>query len=147
MADTNSHPQIGCALLDDNPASSQLLSTWITRQGFGPCRISKDPYEGLRELMIVAQAGQKPRFIICRLGMRSCSAIDVLQTLRRIAEWNSVPILILREEDTDTSTQAKEQQRELLASGASSFIEWPLTEANLAEVLTRAVSGPSNSVP
>ena len=137
MADSISQSQATIALLDDNPASSGLIAAWLHRLGLGPCLTWKDPYEGLRTLMIEAQNGKQPRIVICRSAMRTCSAVDVIHTLRRIPGWSQIPILILREHEDVSEKSDHNSQHALLEAGATEFLEWPTTESDLLRALSR----------
>ena len=78
--------------------------------------------------------GKKPDLMIVDINMPEVSGLDLVEFLRRRAEWKSMPIVILSSEAGDTMVD------KALRYGADSYITKPVTLEELEASIEEAFS-------
>jgi len=78
--------------------------------------------------------GKKPDLMIVDINMPEVSGLDLVEFLRRRAEWKNMPIVILSSEAADTMVD------KALRYGADSYITKPVTLEELEASLDEAFS-------
>src|SRR5574339_507656 len=79
-------------------------------------------------------SGKKPDLMIVDINMPEVSGLDLVEFLRRRAEWKNMPIVILSSEAADTVVD------KALRYGADSYVTKPVTLEELGASLEEAFS-------
>ena len=77
-------------------------------------------------------AGKQPDLLILDINMPEVSGIDMLEFLRRRAEWNDLPIIMLSTEAADVTVD------QALALGADAYAMKPVTIEELEKAMSQA---------
>jgi CheY-like chemotaxis protein len=78
-------------------------------------------------------AGQQPELIILDINMPEVSGLDMLEFVRRRAEWKDVPVVMLSTEAADVTVDRA------LALGADGYVSKPVTIEELEKVMNSAL--------
>ncbi len=77
-------------------------------------------------------AGERPDLLLLDINMPEVSGLDMLEFLRRRAEWKQLPILMLSTEAADVTVD------KALALGADGYVSKPVTIEELEKALNAA---------
>ena len=73
--------------------------------------------------------GKIPELMIVDINMPEVSGLDLIEFLRRRVEWQSIPIIMLSSEASDTIVE------EALSAGADTYVTKPVTLEELEKAL------------
>lgn len=90
-------------------------------------------YPNARAAAQALLAGQKPMLMILDINMPEISGLDLLEFVRRRAEWRQVPILMLSTEAADVTVDRA------LELGADGYVTKPVTVEELQQALNTAL--------
>lgn len=77
-------------------------------------------------------AGKQPDLIILDINMPEVSGMDLLEFLRRRAEWKSLPVLMLSSEASDVTID------KAMEMGADGYVSKPVTIQELEKAMNTA---------
>lgn len=78
-------------------------------------------------------AGGRPDLMILDINMPEVSGLDMLEFLRRRAEWKDLPVIMLSTEAADVTVD------KAMALGADGYVSKPVTIEELEQVLNMAL--------
>ncbi|MBI3738465.1 MAG: response regulator [Chloroflexi bacterium] len=78
-------------------------------------------------------AGGQPDLMILDINMPEVSGLDMLEFLRRRAEWKDLPVIMLSTEAADVTVD------KAMALGADGYVSKPVTIEELEQVLNMAL--------
>lgn len=84
-------------------------------------------------------AGECPDLMILDINMPEVTGIDLLEFVRRRAQWNHLPIIMLSSDSTDV------QVDQAMALGADAYIFKPVTIEELETAIQQAVKKRSSN--
>ena len=99
-------------------------------------RVAKHEARGFPNAQAAAQAllaGQCPELMIVDINMPQVSGLDLLEFVRRRAEWRQVPILMLSTEAADVTID------KAMELGADGYVTKPVTIDELERALASAM--------
>ena len=79
-------------------------------------------------------SGRKPDLMVVDINMPEISGLDLVEFLRRHAEWLEIPIIMLSSETTDTMVD------KALEMGADTYVTKPVTMEELEKAMIDAFS-------
>ena len=87
---------------------------------------------GARPAAQALMAGKQPDLLILDINMPEVTGIDMLEFLRRRAEWKDLPIIMLSSEAADVTVD------QALALGADAYAMKPVTIEELEKAMSQA---------
>lgn len=90
-------------------------------------------FPGARKAVQALLAGQRPDLILLDINMPEISGLDLLEFIRRRAEWNRLAIVMLSTEAADVTVD------QALALGADGYVTKPATIEELERALNAAL--------
>ncbi len=99
-------------------------------------RVARHESQGFLNARRAAQAllaGQRPDLMLLDINMPEVSGLDLLEFVRRRAEWNQLPILMLSTEAADVTVDRA------MVLGADGYITKPVTIEELERALKLAM--------
>lgn len=121
-------------IIDDDDEMSHAVKLMLTLL---ECDVTT--YRSARDASSVLQSGERPDAVLLDINMPEVSGIDMLEFIRRQANLERLPVIMLSSETTDV------QVDEAMEKGASGFLFKPVTldelEAALQEHVHLKASG------
>jgi CheY-like chemotaxis protein len=116
-------------IVEDKPASRELLRTVLERQGYGVAEAEDgdDALVKLREYV--------PDLVLLDLQMPARNGYDVLKEIRKDPRLAQVPVVAI------TANAMPEDREKVLAAGFTGYIPKPVALARLREEVHRLLDG------
>jgi two-component system cell cycle response regulator DivK len=116
-------------IVEDKPASRELLRTVLERQGYGVAEAEdgEDALVKLREYV--------PDLVLLDLQMPARNGYDVLKEMRKDPRLAQVPVVAI------TANAMPEDREKVLAAGFTGYIPKPVALARLREEVHRLLDG------
>ena len=114
--------------VDDDVEMSHAIKLLLGLLGYDMCAFM-DARSAVRAL----RNGSRPDVLILDISMPEVSGVDLLEYIRRVSEWRSLPILMLSSEATDA------QVDQAIALGANGFIAKPVTVDELEAAINKVL--------
>jgi hypothetical protein len=108
-------------VIDDDPATIDLMSRWLQRGGYG-VRSAFNAEQGLALAEVM-----QPDIVILDALMPGRTGYDILPDLTALPALHDTPILLVTVDDDRTRG---------LAAGASDYVRKPITEIRLREIIS-----------
>ena len=115
-------------IADDSRVQLQLLSGWLQAQAFEVVTAS----DALQAWVSAARI--KPDAVILDISMPAGSGIEVLKKLKMSVKTQSIPIIVV------SGSGGLEMRDFVRRLGAVDFLQKPLAEENLIQILNQALS-------
>jgi DNA-binding response OmpR family regulator len=90
-------------------------------------------FMGARPAAQTLLSGKRPDLMILDINMPEVSGLDMLEFVRRRAEWNDVPILMLSTEAADVTVD------KAMELGADGYVSKPVTIEELEKAINEAL--------
>jgi len=115
--------------VDDNDEMCEAISLYLRLLNCA-MRAFPDARTAARALL----GGERPDVLLLDISMPEVSGVDFLEFIRRRADWQDLPILMLSSEATDT------QVDQAIALGANGFVTKPVTIEELKAALEKVLN-------
>jgi two-component system, cell cycle response regulator DivK len=116
-------------IVEDKPASRELLRTVLEQQGYGVVEAE----DGEQALIRVRE--EVPDLVLMDLQIPARNGYDVLREMRKDSRLNHVPVVAV------TANAMPEDQDKVLAAGFTGYIAKPVALARLREEVNRILGG------
>lgn len=120
-------------IVEDKPASRELLRTVLERQGYHVTE-AEDGEDALNKLRDYV-----PDLVLLDLQMPLRNGYDVLKEMRRDPRMLNVPVVAI------TANAMPEDREKVMAAGFTGYIPKPVALSRLREEVSRLLSGPPAS--
>lgn len=123
--------KVAVLIVDDQKAARQLLHAYLLRIGVGKVEEATDKIEAMRVLTGSAKTKSPFRAVFVSRMMREMDALDLVSSIRQLAGWTDLPIVVVSEE-LDFG-----YVKDAVTVGASEYLIRPYDETALRSMLVR----------
>lgn len=116
--------------VDDSPTMRRIIINTLKRAGFGDVIEASDGKDALAKMKV-----EQVNFIITDWNMPEMDGLAFVTTLRGMAEYKSMPILMV------TTRSVKDDIMEALKAGVNSYIVKPFTPDTLKDKIEQVLAG------
>lgn len=114
-------------IVDDDEEMSRAIELMLRMLD---CKVRT--FHSARSAAQTLLAGKSPEVLILDINMPEVTGLDLLEFLRRRAEWRELPIVMLSSESADSTVD------KALEMGADAYVMKPVTIQELEKALTTA---------
>lgn len=111
---------ISAWIVDDDQEMSRAISLFLRLMG---CEITI--FHSARPAAQALIQGRRPDLLILDINMPEVSGLDLLEFIRRRADWNTLPVLMLSSEAADVTVD------QAMENGADGYLTKPVTYEEL----------------
>ncbi len=115
-------------IVDDDPEMVGAMQLMLK-----VLRLDTRSFPGARQAAQELLAGQSPDLMLVDINMPDVSGLDLVEFIRRRAEWSRLPIVMLSTEAADVTVDRA------LSLGADAYMTKPVTIEELERVLETAL--------
>lgn len=112
-------PAIRVLIVDDDGQTRDILSRWLTREGYAPLQAAS----GAACLEMVAR--EDVDVIVMDVMMPNMDGLQICERLRADARWREIPVLLV------TARDDLETRRRGMAIGVSEYLTKPVNKQQL----------------
>jgi len=116
--------------VDDSPTMRRIIINTLKRAGFEDVVEASDGRDALAKMKV-----EKINFIITDWNMPEMDGLSFVTTLRGMAEYKSLPILMV------TTRSVKDDIMEALKAGVNNYIVKPFTPETLKDKIEQVLAG------
>ena len=115
--------------VDDDQEMLNAMDLMLSMIGF-----ETRPFLRVRSAAEALLAGGKPDALLLDINMPEVSGLDMLEFVRRRAEWNTLPVIMLSTEAADVTVDHAMQL------GADGYVTKPVTLEELKQEINNAIT-------
>jgi len=120
-------------LVEDNPANMKLVQMLLEPHGY----LLLEATDGVEALRMAQD--QRPDLIIMDIQLPRMSGVEVVKTLRRRPEMDSMPIIAV------TAYAMKGDEEKLMQAGCNAYVPKPINTRDLPILVAELLEGQQNT--
>ena len=120
-------------VIDDTASLRDLLKAYLRRLGYLQVDEAEDGEVGLNAMWGAQNLGQPYDVVICDWNMPKMSGLELLQRVRLVPVWKTLPFILL------TTESEKAKVVEALQADVTNYMLKPVEEATLRDKIEKAL--------